>query len=286
MVRRMLSSRWIVALLAAVAGAGAVAIAWALSSGSDDHGSPGGQVKVAFEPGAAPDAALLESSGAFADAVRTVNNELNLPRDLQVRVIGPQTAERLGIDSPRYEPRQRTVYFPWSFVDRSRDELQHLRRTQAIPHNNLDRQLQKAMVFVLYHELSHGIVDVLDVPVVAGQEPTADNLATILAIASTSGGQEVPLSAAALQEANAQVSGTPGLIQYADDHGFDQQRAFDAICLVYGSSPGQYAQLVGPDNLPESRARRCPYDYAEDLRAWRRLLAPWLTQQGGLRPLH
>jgi hypothetical protein len=140
------------------------------------------------------------------------------------------------------------------------------------------------MVFVLYHELSHGIIDVLDVPVVAGQEPTADNLATIFSIASLKGGQSVPLSSAALEEAHAADSAAPGLMQYADEHGFDQQRAFDARCLVYGSAPQRFQRLVGP-RLPPRRADLCKFDYPEDLRAWRRLLAAGLTHVGGLTPL-
>ena len=41
--------------------------------------------------------------------------------------------------------------------------------------------------------------------------------------------------------------------------------------------------LVGPD-LPSSRADRCSFEYREELYAWRRLLARWLTLQGGLLP--
>jgi hypothetical protein len=273
-----------VAAAAAVIGGGAVGIAWALN-GDGDQPKRDGRVRLTFEPGPARDVAALERSGAFADAVGTINRELHLPHDLRVQVIGPTTAQRLSIDGPEYRPEERTVYFPWSFVGASRRDLGRLRRARAIPQTGPERQLQDAMVFVLYHELTHGTVDLLDVPVVAGQEPAADNLATILAIASREGGQDVPLAAAALQEAQAANSPNPGLMQYADDHRFDQQRAFDAFCLVYGSAPARYRGLVGPGGLPSSRARLCPYDYREDLRAWRRLLAAGLTHIGGLTPL-
>lgn len=135
------------------------------------------------------------------------------------------------------------------------------------------------MVFVLYHELTHGVIDVLDVATVGGEEADADSLATVFAIASARDGQgeAVPLSASALQEAEGRLKGPPGVAQYADDHELDQQRAFDARCLVYGSDPERYAGLVGgPDGLPPRRAELCEFEYPRELRNWRRLLRGYL----------
>ncbi len=139
-------------------------------------------------------------------------------------------------------------------------------------------------MFVLFHETAHGLFHVLDIPVVGGEEPTADSLAAIFAIASGFGGQQVVLSGAALEAVSAQERGQVSPSQYTDDHDLDQQRAFDALCLVYGSAPDR--NLVGgPGDLPPERAELCPFEYRGDLRSWRRLLAPWLTDQGGLLPV-
>ena len=61
--------------MAALAGGGPVGSAWALSSGGS-RGSLTGRVRVVSEAGPTHEAALLESSGVFALAVRTVNYEL------------------------------------------------------------------------------------------------------------------------------------------------------------------------------------------------------------------
>jgi hypothetical protein len=140
------------------------------------------------------------------------------------------------------------------------------------------------MTFVLYHELAHGLIDVLDIPVVASEEQMADSFASVLAIVSGGGGEIVPLSAAVLEEAHSEAHGVPALADYADDHGFDRSRAFDDICLVYGSAPDRFAKLVEQGFLPARRARICPFDYQRTLRSWNRLLQPWLRHEQGLIP--
>jgi hypothetical protein len=173
------------------------------------------------------------------------------------------------------------VYFPWSFFERSRRELARLKLLANASPAQLDQIAQNAMAFVLYHELAHGLVDVLDVPVVASEEQMADSFASVLAIVS-GGGEVVPLSAAAVSEASSEAHGAPVLADYADEHGFDRSRAFDVVCLLYGSSPAKFSKLVEQGFLPSGRARICRFDYERTLRSWNRLLQPWLTHRHGL----
>jgi hypothetical protein len=280
----VLDSRVAIACVSALLGA---AIALGISALVDDSGQPSrdGEASISFEPGPAADVAAIQSSGAFQRAVSTVNHELGLPTDLRVQVVGPETAARVGIEGPTYIPKDRTVYFPWSFVSQSRDDLRTLSRFNSLSPEQIDQRLAEAMTFVLYHELSHGLVDVLDVPVVASPEETADSLASIFAIATSRGGQVVPLSASALDEALAKKQRIPTLADYADDHGFSRQRAFNALCLVYGSDPSRYANIVDSGLLPKARADICHFEYQDDLRSWRRLLSAYLTRTGGLLPL-
>lgn len=292
----MLASRIFIALAAAVLGAGAVAAIWAVS---DEGGATGsdGEVRVVYEPGPREMEALIERAGVFDQAARAVNEELDLPQDLTVSVVDDRTADRLNVAGPVYEPKERTVYFPWSFIERShagferlskkpRAEIDRIANLRELDHRRVDRLLADAMVFVLFHEVTHGLLDVLDVPVVGGEEPTADSLAAIFAITSGFGGQQVVLSGAALEAVTAEEGGQASPGEYADEHDLDQQRAFDALCLVYGSAPDRNRNLVGgTGDLTPQRAELCPFDYRGDLRSWRRLLAPWLTDQGGLLPV-
>jgi hypothetical protein len=123
----------------------------------------------------------------------------------------------------------------------------------------------------------------LDLPIVGNDEDAADSFAAVFAIRAQSGGQAVPLGIAALLDAKSRQEGAPGPADYADSHELDPERAADARCLVHGSDPHRYRNFVGP-RFPRERADTCQFEYQEQVRAWRRLLARWLTDTGGLRP--
>jgi hypothetical protein len=78
---------------------------------------------------------------------------------------------------------------------------------------------------------------------------------------------------------------TPTRAAFADEHDFGVARAFDTLCLIYGSDPRRYAGLAAESGLPESRRATCRYDYPREVRSWRRLLGPWLTHHGRLLPV-
>lgn len=277
---------WVaIAAASALVGAGAMAAAWALSGNGGGEAGHGGKIDIAFEPGPSAAVRLLERSGALARAVRSANYEITPPTDIHVRMVGPETAARVGTTGPVYEPTRRTVYIPWSFVEESRQDLGHLDLLQAARPDQLDDVETSAIVFVLYHELAHALIDVLDLPVVASEEQTADSFASVFAIESRNGGEIVPLSAAAMSEAAHRKRGTPTLADYADDHGFDRQRALAQVCLVYGSNPNRFAVFVRKGYVPSHREEICRFDYQRTFRSWRRLLGPWLTHEGGLQPL-
>jgi hypothetical protein len=136
-------------LVVAAAVGGSVLIANDGSSAS----SPG-HVVISFERGPRSDVALLQGSRLLQRAVDTVNYELTLPADIRVRMVGDTTARRLSLNEPRYDPHARTVLFPWSFVDHSREEIAPLLRGKD-EHERRDT-LAAAMEFALYHELAHG----------------------------------------------------------------------------------------------------------------------------------
>lgn len=208
-----------------------------------------------MQGGSAPDRQLIGPAFAAA-AAASLNREIRLPGNLTMRLIDDDQAGQLGIEGPTYVPRDRTVYFPWSFVDDSRRELP---RRPA---------LRGAMPFALYHETAHGIIDLLDVPVVGGEERAADSFAAIFAIRSRKGGELIPLGMAKAfktQSDRERRSGPYAADDYADDHELDPQRAADSFCLVYGSDPGRYGSLVGKDlatraepaSASSSTARSC-----------------------------
>ena len=66
-------------------------------------------------------------------------------------------------------------------------------------------------------------------------------------------------------------------LAFWDEHSLNGQRVYSITCLIYGSDPDSFAELVGEDGLPAERAARCPGEYKQKSRAWDRLLAPHLA---------
>lgn len=268
-------------LVGVLVGAGAVGAAWWLTGRGQGPGT--GKVVVGFEPGPTGDEQLLRS--AFEPAVTRVNSELGLSHDLDVRVVGTATAARVGAQGPLYDPQAHTVYIPWDYVEEAKADL---RNAAQLIHLTapLDKVLSGAMTFVLYHEVAHGVIDLLDVPVVGREETAADSLGTTLAIASGPDGQSAALAAGELFAAHAKEPQNPAA-QAAARYDLPQQRYFDSQCLVYGSDPTRNANLVSGDNgIPPDQTQTCVFDYRRELRSWQRLLGPQLRHADALSPPH
>jgi hypothetical protein len=140
------------------------------------------------------------------------------------------------------------------------------------------------MTFVLYHEMTHGVIDLLDVPSTGGEEADADCLATIRAVASGPDGQTIPLAAGQLFAAQEKKPQSPADLAAAG-YQLPQPRYFNVQCLVYGSDPTRNANLVGGANgIPPNQAESCVFEYQRQLRSWHRLLGAWLRNSEDLPP--
>ena len=62
-------------------------------------------------------------------------------------------------------------------------------------------------------------------------------------------------------------------LPFWDEHSLDAQRVYNIACLIYGSDPEVYNDLVGDDGLPSDRAERCPDEFAQKVKSWEKLLA-------------
>jgi len=132
-----------------------------------------------------------------------------------------------------------------------------------------------ATMFSFYHEAGHGFINLLDLPAVGREEDSVDQLATLTLIAMGDQGVAMAMSGAYWFQLQAKAGGhqTP----FWDEHGFDGQRFYNIMCLIYGSNPGKYGQFVSSGALPEDRAKRCPDEYTKINRAWEKLLSPYVT---------
>jgi hypothetical protein len=141
----------------------------------------------------------------------------------------------------------------------------------------IGEQVVSAMYFTFFHEVGHALVDNLALPVVGREEDAVDQLATLLLLQMGDQGVGAAFAAAnafaAEQLAANEDDDGPELW---DEHSMSGQRMYDMLCMIYGSNPEAFAELVGDDGVPETRADQCPGSYEQTVRAWQALLQPHL----------
>jgi hypothetical protein len=131
-----------------------------------------------------------------------------------------------------------------------------------------------ALSFVLLHELGHAIVDISNTPVLGREEDAVDQFATII-MSRTEIGHIAAQAAAGwfyLKSSGQDTTAMP----YWDEHSFDMQRFFNIMCLLYGSSPDSYVDLMQQLNIPDYRLERCSGEYAQALDNWMQVLRPYV----------
>jgi hypothetical protein len=132
-----------------------------------------------------------------------------------------------------------------------------------------------AMAFVAIHEAGHAFLGENGVTVLGKEEDVVDDFSAILFIALKR--PDVPLLGTLAMLALSQG----GMHNYADEHSLSEQRYFTILCLIYGSNPTEYADLIGAQGdykLPQARADRCPGEWQSKVKALQSLVGPFLRK--------
>jgi len=207
----------------------------------------------------------LSQSGVFEEIADEVMESLVLPRGLEV-VFAP-----CGTANASYDPTTKRVTMCYELFA----EFDSIFSTpEASPEEAFDAILG-AGSFVLFHEVGHALVDLLDLPITGREEDSVDSLAAWVLL---QGERESDVFAAIEwfdAHAVASENGRSEDLPFWDEHSLNSQRVYDVACLVYGSDPQRYADMVGPDALPQERAVRCPGEYQQKEKAWDQLLSPY-----------
>ena len=133
-------------------------------------------------------------------------------------------------------------------------------------------------LFVMTHELGHGVINEMNLPVLGREEDAADSFAIVTALKIGSVGSARVLMAAGeglvLSAKRDKKEGNP--LAFSDEHGLDLQRAYNVVCYVYGSNPEKYKQLAKETKFPEERQAACPYEWKNVAWSWDEMLKPHL----------
>jgi Putative metallopeptidase len=220
-----------------------------------------GDFVTEWEPGADGLARIIRQEKLIEDLAEALNDGFKLPRDL------PIVHAFCNEPNAYYDSSQRVLVMCYEMLDLvtsisldlSADEEEAVVRAIS------------TWTFIFFHELGHGLVHLYDIPTTGREEDAVDDFSTLLMI-------EAGLIQEVAYAADFWLAIDTGVMddsQYADEHSLNQQRFYNMLCLIYGSDPNRLDFLVSDGYLPESRAVRCPGEYAQKRKSWETLLEPW-----------
>jgi Putative metallopeptidase len=133
-------------------------------------------------------------------------------------------------------------------------------------------------LFVVLHELAHATTNQLKIPVLGRKEDAADMFAATRLIKFNSDFTDGVLDAAARGwfMTDRRDTKTGDTVPYYDEHGLDQQRAYQIVCLMIGTGDQKYQRLADETKLPKDRQKTCANDYADAADGWDAALMPHL----------
>jgi hypothetical protein len=136
-----------------------------------------------------------------------------------------------------------------------------------------------AAAFILFHEIGHALVHVLELPVTGREEDAVDQLAAFILNDGSEDGESSVLAAARYfgfdsEEETEEIDGSA----FWGEHSMNAQRFYNILCWLYGANPEGQAYLVEEEYLPEGRAERCIDEWAQLDNAWSQLLGPHIKE--------
>jgi hypothetical protein len=146
--------------------------------------------------------------------------------------------------------------------------------------------------FTLLHEAAHYVFDVLEVPIAGREEDAADRLAALLMMPTDAGRgpeAELPSSPYAsdlvwvayswISEGRGALAQERARMAWYDEHGVDEQRGYQVLCMMYGNNPKRYELALADPEIgildPKARERfkqQCVRDAALSARAFKVLV--------------
>lgn len=133
-------------------------------------------------------------------------------------------------------------------------------------------------LFVMAHEMGHGLINEMNMPVLGREEDAADSFAVVTALKMGSEFSERVLIEAAkgwvLSSKRDKKQGNA--LAFYDEHGLDLQRAYNVVCFMVGSDPKKYKALATDTKLPEQRQTSCAYEWKNTAWSWDEMLKPHL----------
>ncbi len=239
---------------------------------------PRGELRRIYEPAISSQDQIslsdIKRSGVVSEILRFINNEFDLPDDLYIRL-----GARRG---PLFDNQYGEIDIPYSFVTMTRNVF-----ARAWPDKSEDEIFNASMdvlMHVLMHEMGHALLDLYGIPAIRNEENEVDDLAAILLVEMFEDGGKIVLSAAKAFDLQSTRGGAYEREHEGTEHGLSVERFRNMACLVYGSDPKKYPELLENTGLTIDDAKECTRRYKIRRAYWFETLGSNMKRNSPLRP--
>ena len=136
------------------------------------------------------------------------------------------------------------------------------------------------VIFAVVHEIGHMLIAEMALPVLGREEDAADAFAVLtgLRLGNAFSDRVLTESARGWFMSEARDKREKIKTVYYDEHGLDEQRAYNIVCLMVGSGPEKFSPLANRTKLPAERQGTCQGDYSNASWSWEKVLTPHLRK--------
>jgi Putative metallopeptidase len=206
---------------------------------------------------------------------KSLASAFELPNPLKIKAVN-------GFGGgPFYNPEDNSITLPYQFATAVLGVI-----SQSSPEESATEwgeAVGAVNSFILAHEFGHALIHNFNLPVLGREEDAADGIATVMLLKA----EEGATYAAEAAEFWANFSGRqnpPKLVEYADNHSFDRQRADNILCWAAGSNEALLEAFAENEILPESRLASCPAEWELLRKSAEQVLKPHLSNGVNLAP--
>jgi len=192
-----------------------------------------------------------------------LNTQINFPEDVDISF---ESCRHLDVF---YSPALRRITICYEVIDDMTDLLMPHIRNQS----KLCDAVDSIIASMFLHEVSHALIDLLDLPTTGREEDAADQFSTLMLMNRFDREKSI-MTIARVYRILAEIERHEELVCW-DEHSQDLQRYYDTLCLIYGRNPQKYSYLVSKGTLPKERAELCEEDFNHIKNAWKSLLKPY-----------
>jgi hypothetical protein len=166
--------------------------------------------------------------------------------------------------------------------------------TEPMNRERVDNFVYANTLFTMFHELGHFIFEQYGVPIGGREEDAADRLAVVMMTPPVAAGD--PEAESISSPAATQLvwvaywwieQGKVGpqerqKIAWYGEHGIDEQRGYQVLCLLYGSNPTRYDLVARQFGLPDDRRKGCVAEAARNQASWSALIGAHVADDAEL----